>query len=108
MSSLRLARVLAVIEASVNIERVVVLVIERHLAEELYVLPGHTLFNLAAGIVEIFFGFKMQKRLRVLLKLLVAARDVREPEARVVVQKIEHHLLVVAANDDDALRVRAL
>ena len=98
----------AVIEASVNIERVIVFVIERHLAEELYVLCGNGRFYLAARSVKVFFRLKVQRSLCVLLKSLVAARHVREPEARIVVYEVEHHLFVIAANDYDALRVSKL
>ena len=84
MPSLRIARMFAVIEASVNIERVIIFVIEGHLAEELYVLCGNGLFYLAARVVKVFFRLEVQRSLCVLLKSLVAARHVREPEARIV------------------------
>ena len=49
-----IARVLTMIQPGVDVKRVVVLVVERHLAKEFQVLGGHALLDSSADVFKVF------------------------------------------------------
>jgi hypothetical protein len=100
-----LARVALAVEAGVDVERVVVLVEERERAEEVEVRGRERGREFAAEVLQVALRADARALARVLLDGALAPDRRVQPERAAFVNEVEEHLLVVAAQADDALRV---
>ncbi len=88
-----------------DVERVVVFVIERELAKEFDVCGRDGGDQICAERREVPLAAHMQRLTRVLLESAFAPDRRMQPERRALVNKVEQHLFVIAAQAEDALRL---
>ena len=99
----RVARVLVVFETGVDVERVLIFVPERKLTEELKVRGWHGVVEGLSEFDEVVFGANLNGCAGVLPNGRFAADGDVQPEHFASVSKIQKHLLVIAAQTEDAV-----
>src|ERR1051325_6172627 len=90
-----LARMFAVIEPCMNIDRVIVFVIDRQPPEKVQMLGGDFFRQIAARLFKIFLRLKTQGPSSILLEGTLAARRGREPDERALLYALQEHLFMI-------------
>src|SRR5207237_9781480 len=101
VARVRLARVLLAVESGVDVESVFVFMEEREVSEEIEVLLRNRVAYATLRLLPPRTQLVRELPVRVLAERLRTSDRRVEPEPRAFVEKVEKHLLVVAAKDDD-------
>src|SRR2546425_2996941 len=96
-----LARMLALVQPGMNVEGIIVFIIKRHTPEEIQMLGRNTAGNHAPGLVKFSFSPDYQGAARILFEGSLAARHWSDPDIGSTIDKVEHHLLMIAAQTNN-------
>src|SRR5262249_7575687 len=102
-----IARMLAILQSGVDIKCVSVFVIKGQIPEEVDLLGWNLSGNQLTRRIEIGFATNHQWHFGVLSVGAIAARWLFNPDQALIVNKVEQHLLVIAAQAEDAFGILA-